>query len=174
MKVVLLSGGVDSAYLLTTVAEPAIALFVNYGQPSVIWEHRSAIALARHFGFGLVDVRISGLKLGQMERGDGACIVPARNLALISVAANHAAAGNGPGEVWIGCAPQDHLEYPDCREPFLDLVDSSLHLGSEVRLRRSKATRDERLDALGTAAEMCWSCYGSGPEQCGECASCRQ
>jgi 7-cyano-7-deazaguanine synthase in queuosine biosynthesis len=108
-----------------------------------------------------------------MERDEGPCIVPARNLMLISLAAN-LAIGNCPTEVWIGATPSDETDYNDCRPHFLIALNHVMKSTYGVMVRYARETREERIQSLGEAAELCWSCYRDQPEPCGECASCRQ
>lgn len=167
-SIVLLSGGIDSAYLLTLLPRSR-ALFVDYGQPSAEMERQAARRLVDRFGWRLSEVTVPGLYLGDMERGYGAQVVPGRNLILIALAANFGR------EVWIGAAPQDAANYPDCREAFLGAASHALDVGYHAAVRWSDKSRILRRSALGdSVAALCWSCYGSGPEPCGECDSCLQ
>lgn len=169
--VLLFSGGVDSAYLLETVTPEdgiGVALFVDYGQPAAEQERRAVSVMARRSNWMIKTVSIAGMPLGEMAAGVGMHIVPARNVWLISIAA---AFGR---HVWIGCAPQDR-EYEDCRLSFLSLMDDALGaIGGQVHW--SNTTRDKRVALLKDrdVIQYCWSCYGSGPEPCGECKSCTQ
>ena len=171
MKAVLLSGGVDSAFAGFAVGEgPTITgVFVDYGQPARAREFEAALAIASEFRWKFSQVRVLGMPLGQMADGVGAHVVPARNVWLISLAA---AFGS---EVWIGCAPQDERDYEDCRLGFLDSADKMLRTIG-LRLNWSNMHRSCRIAWLARRGvlDLCWSCYGPGPEPCGDCASCRQ
>ena len=165
----LLSGGVDSAYLLTYVEKPRCAIFVDYGQPSNVYEERSARVLAEVTSCDLVVVTIKNAPLGDMATHAGPHVVPARNLWLVSLAAAHG------HRVWIGAAPQDQADYADCRTEFLErLRDAMRAIGND--LAWSPATRASRVDALKSREllHLTWSCYYAGPEPCGECPSCLQ
>lgn len=170
--VFLCSGGVDSAYLTVTSRpqhETGLALFVDYQQPSAREERKAARIMAKAGGCTFAEVSVAGMPLGDMETGSGAQVVPARNVWLISLAA---AFGR---TIWIGCAPQDQLEYADCRPEFLSSMNAMLRtLGK--RLRWSDEARDIRIAILKKhdVYEFCWSCYGPGPSPCGECQSCLQ
>ena len=172
--VFLCSGGVDSAYLTLTRRpryESGLALFVNYQQPAAKKERAAAKMMAKSGKCEFAEVVVSGLPLGDMIEGSiGPCVVPARNLWLISLAA---AFGT---QIWIGCAPQDERDYEDCRLEFLSAGD--LHLQTlGKRLNWSQDSRQTRIDKLTelNLIDYVWSCYGPGnPGPCGECASCKQ
>ena len=102
-KVVLLSGGIDSAFLLSKsrLGElPAskgmlCPVFVGYGQPSEMSEWLAAQALAETMSVPILRIDVSGIDLGDMEYGVDARIVPARNLWLIALAASRLPAAKG-------------------------------------------------------------------------------
>lgn len=169
-QVILMSGGVDSAYLAKFVERNALCLFVDYGQPARVQERNSAWGLAKNLMLGWAEVTVYGMPMGDMDDWkSGACVVPARNLWLTSLAA---AFGD---EVWIGCAPQDERDYEDCRLHFLEDLNTAMRSIGRT-LRWSNAPRPERVEWLSekNLLDMTWSCYGPGPTACEECASCRQ
>lgn len=169
-KVFLLSGGIDSAYCAHSMhVNPGdVGLFVDYGQPAAIPEEKSARRVAERCGLEFRVVRVQGVCLGDMEFGVAARVVPARNLFLVGLAANHG------DEVIIGAAPQDQADYADCRELFLYRSDYLLHDVYGKELTWSIASRGTRVNSLGTLAELCWSCYEGGEKPCGGCPSCLQ
>jgi len=198
-RVVLLSGGVDSAYILHKVTrkfveggprarssslgvgDKTVALFVDYGQPSASAEWLSAQAIAEAVCVPISRVDVAGVGLGDMGNREGARVVPARNLWLIALAAAFLPVSAPPipqvgfsrDQVWIGAAPQDHDDYLDCREIFLEeMRRSMLLLGND--LRWSDAAREERVLCLETSTllELTHSCYEE--VACGECPSCLQ
>jgi len=150
--------------------ETGLALFVDYGQPAAKKERSAARIMAKSGGNSFAEIKVSGMPLGDMIEGsNGPCVVPARNLWLISLAA---AFGK---QIWIGCAPQDERDYEDCRLEFLHAGD--LHLQTlGKRLNWSPSGRDERIEKLKelNLYDYVWSCYGAGPSPCGTCASCTQ
>jgi len=186
-RILLFSGGVDSAYLLSVShisgdgPEALTPLFVSYGQPSATAEWGAAKAITKKLGSPLFRVVVDGVPLGDMDIGEGARVVPARNLWLISLAASLLPVALPPipqvgfsrNQIWIGAAPQDHADYPDCREAFLESMRKPLlFLGHD--LRWSKVTREERvahLDEHGLLG-LTHSCYDE--VTCGECPSCLQ
>ena len=171
--VILLSGGVDSAFLAITVAPdiaPGLALFVDYGQPSIKRERRAASAIADRVGLDFKELKVDGLELGGMDEWEsGLAIVPARNAWLISLAA---AFGKN---VWIGASPSD-ADYPDCQPVFLGQFSVALNQAYGSCVSYSPATREHRLRVLAEHGydEITWSCYGAGDNPCGQCASCSQ
>lgn len=169
-KVFLLSGGVDSAFCACSMrVNPGdVGLFVDYGQPASFQEEKAAKRIADWCGLEFEVVRVLGVCLGDMEFGVAAHVVPARNLFLIGLAANHG------DEIIIGAAPQDRGNYPDCREPFLSRVNEVLNLAYGKSVIWSTSGREQRLKKLGSLAELCWSCYQGGETPCGDCPSCLQ
>jgi len=172
--VILLSGGVDSAFLAVTVPpeiRPGLALFVDYGQPAAKMERRAATVIAERMYLDFKVVNVDGMPLGDMGQWQsGAAVVPARNLWLISIAA---AFGK---TVWIGASPEDHADYDDCRPVFLDHLSLSMGRGCGGAVKYSTATRNHRVGILRKRGVdvLAWSCYSAGPEPCGQCASCSQ
>lgn len=172
--VVLLSGGVDSSYLAFTIKperSPAMALFVDYGQPAAKKEERSARVMAKAALLDFGKVSVHGLPLGDMSDWEtGAAVVPARNLWLIAIGAAYG------DRVWIGCVPEDFEDYADCRPKFLHDMGVAMNRAYGATVAYSPATRAERVNFLreNELDPFAWSCYGPGPKPCGQCASCSQ
>ena len=173
-RVVLLSGGVDSAFLafrLGNRSSKSLGLFVDYGQPAAGQEEKSARIIAQAAQLDFKKVTTSGMPLGGMsEENDGPCVVPSRNLYLVALASAWAE------EVFIGATPQDRQAYPDCRDEFFDALNVAMESVDSV-VRYSDATRQERVEWLEDMGflKFTWSCYfpsDDGP--CGQCASCSQ
>jgi 7-cyano-7-deazaguanine synthase in queuosine biosynthesis len=191
-KVLLLSGGVDSAFLLSKSRLRQLGprrnrtgmlcpVFVGYGQPAEKSEWLAAQQLAEAMRVPIMRIDVSGIDLGDMASEVASRVVPARNMWLIALAAALVppAKGNVPqlgfseNEVWIGAAPQDHADYPDCREGFLSAMRvAALRIG--VDLRWSDASREERVEHLReqNLLDITHSCYSNIP--CGDCPSCLQ
>ena len=177
-SVILLSGGMDSAYLARAFAvNAAFCLFVDYGQPSAEREAEAARSICSGTGIPLIERTISGLSLGEMTDASGVTgprIVPARNALLCSLAANLAT--GKADEVLIGCTMDDD-QYPDCGLWFLDRISDALHASCGVKVVAPLARR-RKLDVLKDCRDAqlmlwdSWSCYGPGPMPCGTCNSC--
>ena len=168
--VLLLSGGVDSAYMLLR-CRPRIALFVDYGQPAAEPERDAADALARRFGITLAAMTVRGVPLGDMQTESDAFVVPGRNTYLWALACSLC----DPGEdVVLGCAPYDNADYVDCRLEYLEKLDSAAAVVGLGGIVVSSANREMRVAALRQSGllDLTYSCYREA--KCGECPSCLQ
>ena len=202
-KVVLLSGGMDSATCLALAAKeggPLYALTVRYGQRHDR-ELRSARALARRFRarqHAVVSLPIGALLDSSLtNRGRSVPLrrtpsgkipttyVPARNTILLSIALGFAES-HGADTLMIGANAIDYSGYPDCRPPFLRAFERLARLatkaGVEGRLRfrvrapllhRTKADIVRWGERLRVPWELTWSCYLGGRTPCGRCDACR-
>jgi len=188
--VVLLSGGVDSVVLAQEALNQgrfrSVAHFI-YPHPAQSQERRAVMEVSRHwhvqghfverrdFSLGLHSYGELAIGIGQ----EGPRVVPGRNLVFLSYAVNYAA-GLGASEVWIGCTGEDQVEYPDCRQDFIDKVDGmSRAWGIFVKAPFINKTRADVLDlgrTNGAPIEHAWSCYEPTltGRPCGTCNSCRQ
>jgi len=175
--VVLCSGGIDSAALIGLAQEAGhevAALFVDYGQPSYIKEGTASFCVAEHFNVGHYRIHCN-VRLGDMGKGSGAHVVPARNMVLISLAVNFALSKDFD-EVWLGAISDDYLEYTDCRLGFaIGLDRASEMLGVRVRYpwvngQRGKSFVTGAARRYGVPFEKTYSCYAS--KKCGVCPSC--
>lgn len=184
--VVLLSGGVDSAVVLSWAATPvnrlAGAVFVDYGQPVARQEWAAACRIAHHVGTECMKVTLAAeVALGDCMRIGvgltGPRIVPGRNALLLSAGVSWAVQV-GATEVWYGANADDARDYPDCRATFIRAFDAMSRTAYGVGVRaplltlykghivRSATQRKLPLDLL-------WSCYESTTDEpCGRCNSC--
>jgi 7-cyano-7-deazaguanine synthase len=193
MKVICLSGGLDSAVALLgaervmrtrwdgkKTADPFdLALTFDYGQPRA--GHReppevsAATTVADRAGVPHEVITIewgeympeTGLLGGHVDSFADS-VVPGRNSLFIALAAMR-----GATSVTLGCNADDHADFIDCRRELLGAVGSVC--GVEVLLPMVKTTKEQivekaKLHALHIDDTV--TCYrGTG---CGECASCRQ
>ena len=191
MKVLLLSGGLDSTVVLfgalrelrrgacgRSTAEPFdLALTVDYGQP-----HRSEIEAATRLVSTYRDRRRSDMPhevlsldfpvapdcglLGGHDLSARASVVPGRNVLFVALAAMR-----GATEVVLGCNADDQADYPDCRPEVLGMA--GLACGVSVSLPLLSMTKVEvveRAEVLGLDLGDTVSCYRG--TNCGECAAC--
>lgn len=183
--VVLFSGGLDSAVLLWEAKAqggPIVALHVQYGQANGYQESAAVGALATEAGVDLLTVSLplfgarSAMHIG--VGAPGARVLPGRNLALIGLGVNLAAA-RGMGAVWIGSTASDVADYPDCGTPFVWSAGEAARLAYGVTVEApllGSMKRDvwRRARELGFPVELTWSCYQADRgKPCGRCNACR-
>lgn len=172
---VMLSGGRDSAVLLAERPNNTEALFVNYGQRNLEKEQQAAQAIAGHYNVPLHFMTLEGLYPA------GAKDKPFRNGILISMGISLAAqlgqrlvayAGHKGAAEW---AAMDNNPY------FHEAMHvAAMHgTGGQVKLFApylavSKQTIYRRGEALKVPWQLTWSCYGPGPQPCGECKPCKE
>ena len=175
MKVVLLSGGIDSivcAELARRGGELAGCVFVDYGHPAQQQEGWKAFAYCGARGIPLKVVHAFGIDLGDMGSALGARVVPNRNAILLALAAN-AARALGGDSVCIGANDADQHFYRDCRPVFFRSM--SLAIAMRIDTPLVKMSKREIIDMareFGLTEADTWSCYGAGPKPCGACPSC--
>lgn len=173
MKVLCLSGGLDSALVLYTSQVDA-CLVVNYGQPHHR-EIRAARQLAAIRKVPLREVAItwtvtptSGL-MGGNDLTPSAAVVPGRNSTFVALAAMM-----GATEVLLGCNADDQGAFVDCRLDVLQEVGRAC--GVKVTLPLVAMSKSQvyvtALEA-GVPVDLCLSCYRGKVPGCGECAACK-
>ena len=171
MRILCLSGGLDSALVLFTNQVDA-ALVVNYGQPHVA-EVRLARTLAslRNVPVKQIDLKWSHRPTGGIMGGHDLmpsdAVVNGRNSMFVAMAAMQ-----GATEVLLGCNADDQEAFIDCR---LDnLTEVGKVCGVKVTLPLVKMNKSAvHLAALeaGVPVDLCLSCYRG--TNCGQCAACR-
>ncbi len=180
----------------------ALALTFDYGQLSAGREVTAARAVARSLGVKWKRVQLrwlSELLPDAMKRGgeglprpDAAALddaergkeraravwVPNRNGVFLNVAAAYAE-GLGAGAVVAGFNREEARTFPDNSAEFMERATAALALStlSGVRVESPTAALSKpeivRLGMeLGAPLSSVWSCYGAGPEMCGDCESC--
>lgn len=170
MRVLLLSGGLDSALILATRGPFDLALTFDYGQPHHA-EIEAARELARRFGVPHEVITVAwpttpttGI-MGGHDYSAGASVVPGRNVAFIAMAAMR-----GAKRVVLGCNRDDGYDYPDCRPKNLVHISSVCGVIVQSPLRYlTKAEVVSEAKKLRPALETV-TCYRGGA--CGECAAC--
>ncbi len=189
-ELVLLSGGLDSAVcfgMAVCAGRMPSALFVDYGQPAVAEEMHAARSLCKRFETELAVVNIRGLpSVGLLDpnyRSNPSGVrhsayTPARNLALIAVAASHAEATKND-TISIGACAEDN--YPDTSETFIATANALLGIATNKPLSliaplRSVEKRKVYKLAVkyGIDPKETWSCYypKTAGNPCGRCTPC--
>lgn len=188
--IVILSGGLDSTVLATTVSTrhatgATTAVSFNYGQRHVR-ELDAASAVCHYLDIPHHVIDLSGLLGRSALTGDGevphgsytdpsmaATVVPGRNLLFIAATVARARAGD---TIHIGVHAGDHPIYADCRPEFVAGVARAVDVyGVTLEapyLHKSKS----HIVAIGVAAGaplgLSWSCYEGGDVHCGRCGTC--
>jgi|SRR5215510_6589368 len=167
-----LSGGLDSAVVLAGCVgsdlETATVGF-DYGQPHRI-ELQHAERIAGHYCVPFEIVALPMMPLASEV------VFAGRNLVFASVAVSMAQA-RGIDIVAFGCNSSDWFDFPDCRPEFWRAFKTCAGAyGVQVR---TPLLHNPKPDIVKLAFELkvpitgTWSCYGPGPEPCGECLACR-
>lgn len=173
MRILLLSGGLDSATLLYWSLDPIdLCMSVDYGQPHAA-EIDAARALCELRGMPHEVATISfgsapdnGLLGGNDETAE-ASVVAGRNAAFVALAAMR-----GATEVMLGCNADDQAHYIDCRAHILRSV--GIACGVKVELPFVGMTKQKIVlvaKDLRVPLEQTMSCYRG--TNCGECAACQ-
>ena len=193
--VVLLSGGIDSAVVLTYAVQECanvVAITFDYGQRAKEQERKAAYTLTRRFNIEHVVIALDFSQWGgsaltddnipiPKEETDGVPVtyVPARNIVFIAVAASFAEA-RGFDRVYYGANAIDYSGYPDCRPVFVEAMQTALIRGMDTPielvvplLNKTKKEIFALAEIMEIPIQETWSCYEGGPEPCGLCPSCR-
>jgi len=183
MLTILFSGGFDSMVLAEKAKNEGLSfclLHFSYGQgasaqeasASLRWAQKNDIHIERKI------VSLCGLQSMNTPPGSaGPRVIPGRNLLLISLAINYAAA-NGSDCVWYGATRDDWEDYPDCRPEFVDSLNalSIKDVGVKVQAPFIEHTKKDIVllgGELGVSAQDSWSCYSPLVGlPCNECNSC--
>lgn len=104
-------------------------------------------------------------------------VVPARNLAMLSVAVS-LAVRHRCSEVLFAAHQGDSAVYPDCRPGFVRALNevTGPTYGVQIRapyLTVSKAALVAWGKQLDAPLHVAWSCYEGGEKACGNCGACR-
>lgn len=176
MRILLLSGGMDSVTLLYRLISddnaPDLCLAIDYGQPH-IRETEQAGKICKRLGvpFEVAIARFkttpnNGLLGGNDKTAEGS-VVRGRNSAFISLAAMRGAA-----TVILGCNADDQEAYIDCRTKVLKGVGKACCVSIElpfVGMEKQEIAAAAR--SLNVPIGETISCY-RGMLVCRECAAC--
>lgn len=199
MKVVLsLSGGLDSAVLLTKLVEAGheiLAVTFNYGSKHGAYEIQAAKNLASHFGIKHQIIYVAGIFEGfnsallksdnrQIPEGHyeaptmSQTVVPCRNMIFASILAG-LAESLGYQAVYLGIHAGDHAIYPDCRPSFKQAMGVAIYEATETKVSLqapfiSMTKGDIVFEGAvrKTPFQLSRTCYKDQPLPCGVCGSC--
>lgn len=195
-KLVMLSGGIDSAVLVAFLLhkqqhdpERVGGVFMNYGQPAFRQEETAAGNVADHFGIKLTVLDLTQIffnnrfwtDINNSEKGSvHQNYFPARNLMLTSVAVAYLASLEG-GVVYSGANQTDaHNGFPDCRADFWHSLDKVCQIGVRPRVEvRAPFCSWSKLEVVKEGQrfqvpfEQTYSCYAGFNRPCNECDACR-
>ena len=202
--VVLLSGGLDSTTALYLAHSRGLELYAVsfvYGQlhdkelQCAQW-HAQHLSVKKHF---IIDLSFTAwdtsslthnaagntIEAGDLQRKQAPnTYVPARNMVFLSIAAS-VAESVGAQYIYIGVSETDYSGYVDCRESFIEAMQTAINQGTERRLINhtpseicapflhfNKAQEIHLGLQLGVDFAHTWSCYRGDSHPCGQCDSC--
>jgi 7-cyano-7-deazaguanine synthase len=200
---VVFSGGQDSTtclYWALQHFEEVHALTFSYGQRHII-ELESARQIAGLAGvthdlieLGSVFANLSSLtderkaipvstaeELANASKELPSTFVPGRNIVFLSLAASRAYV-KGCDTIVIGVSQEDFAGYPDCREVFVENMQSAISSGLDKPIRiaaplqhlSKKQTVELAVSLPGCLDALAFSttCYNGQRPPCGNCNSC--
>jgi 7-cyano-7-deazaguanine synthase len=197
MALVLLSGGLDSVTALAWARQRGFhvsdSLSFTYGQRHAR-EVEAASAMATHYGVSHQVVALTSIggsrltDLGDIPQGRdltslaetvAPTYVPNRNMILIAYAAAYALLGETTHLIG-GWNATDALNYPDCRDAFLEATQETLRLATlrDFTIVRPLIADDKpaivrRALDLGAPLHLTWTCYLGDELACGTCDACQ-
>ena len=199
--VVLLSGGIDSAVTLALASEntceKVFALSFDYGQKHVkelrcahdlakyysANHHITSMTCLAHFSALTED---SVVAPGTIKSGMTDLPLlprtwkPGRNILFLAFAGAYAW-WVGSNLIALGVHQEDYPGYPDCRQNFLQFMESALNTGLSHPIEiwapllfMNKTKIVELGTKLKVPFEQTWSCYAGGEAPCGSCDACQR
>ena len=194
---ILLSGGLDSVTALAWARQWCYTLrgtlAFSYGQRHAR-EIESAASVAAYYGVAHQAIALppiggsrltdlgdipQGRDLASLTENIAPTYVPNRNMILIAYTAAQALLSDVTYLIG-GWNAADALNYPDCREAFLESAERTLRLAT---LREFTIIRplihDDKLAIVRRALELkapihlTWTCYLGNQEACGTCDACQ-
>lgn len=199
MKLVLLSGGVDSstALALALSQDPQVeAISFSYNQKHKELELEAARKIAAYYKVPHQILEVSSVFSGsksslnaendiEVSTGDYATQTEAntevefRNGIFISILAG-IAMQKGALEIYFGAHLDDSgVIYPDCSPEFIEAMNQAVQLGSGGKVRLTAPfgqVKKKDIVAkgveLGVPYELTYSCYNGVYPPCGKCGTC--
>lgn len=189
-KIILLSGGLDSATLLAHQAdENTLALFFNYNQKALSSEIKAVNKIAQTYNVPILYRDITEafkesactlLKTSSEFPGHGSTELEFRNGVFLSHAISLALQLFPAEEVEIMLGLiKLHVSYSDCSFKFLDLYNNIAQLCSNNKITISAPFIEKGKDEVlaiakqtGLNIQETWSCYTEAEKPCGMCDAC--
>lgn len=186
--IVLLSGGLDSSILcayLRVRKEDVLPLFVERGQRNLAAERRAVGSVVNRLELPAPLVAQVHIPL-EKPLGDAFLTAhgrPARNLLLVSIAAQYAAL-HAADSIALGNVEGDN--FADCTKSFRAAAARVLSVALDKDIKVVAPFADwetwTKAEALGWAISnnlsdlvaLTWSCWASSEGHCGSCAACRE
>lgn len=180
--IVLFSGGLDSSILcgyLLAKGHTITPLFVERRQRNLEAERRAVTSVVQHLQLTQPLSASIDLPFPPELRAPG---LPARNLVLISLAAQYAARMSADA-IALGNVIDD--DFPDCTNRFRRTVSQTLEVALERRVdvvapfadwegwAKSAALQWAARNNLTHVIAASWSCWVRNDKHCGECDACR-
>jgi 7-cyano-7-deazaguanine synthase len=193
----LLSDGLDSVTALAWAIRTGYALrdslSFTYGQRHIC-EVEAAAAIAAHYGVSHRTIALTPISgswltdlcdipqdrdLSTIDEYIAPTYVPNRNMILIAYAAAHVRLGDA---IYLigGWNHADAVNYPDCRNEFLEAAQQTLRLAAlrELTIVRPLIGDDKpaivrRALDLGAPLHLTGTCYLGEEKACGRCDACQ-
>lgn len=175
MICVLLSGGIDSTYLLHQMIQKnnkIKCIFFDYQQPVATQEKIAAQKICNHYGIDLLCLPI--VEIGtEMNTGigtKGARVVENRNQTFLCYA--HSIYPDA--DLAMGANANDYDDYADCRPEFFRAMSKTLGVKIYTLCHMSKKEIIKKSRQAKIPIKKTWSCYQAdlNNQQCGTCNSC--
>lgn len=198
-KVVILSGGMDSAVILAQVVKTfgnheVKTLSFNYGSKHNDREFICAKALSKYYGVENIRIDLPFINLlfksdllksgndipeGHYEHESmKRTVVPFRNGIMLSIAVGYAESIDAD-MVCIGNHAGDHAIYPDCRKNFINAFNEASIEGTFKGIKiiswfcnMKKYEICKLGNELKVPFEKTYSCYKGEEIHCGRCSTC--
>lgn len=184
-QIVLVSGGVESSTLLSTVharyGGATLPIFFDYGQRASAEERQAYQKLCENLNLtDTVEVDLGSLGRTFRERQKERRHVPLyhRNGVLLSIATSLAAQEQAEG-IWIAICKDDLSWYASASREFLKSFQTLLQtlephvLLHTPLLELTKAEVVERGAQIQVPFRLTWSCMLNHERHCGRCVQCR-